>query len=154
MAFNDMEQDLEFILPIISGKVSTAINRIISRNLRMEGLDITPEQWTVLAFLWNEDGVTQQKLCDATYKDKSSMTRLIDNLTKLDLVYRQGSVKDRRLNYIYLTSKGLSIKEKATEAIRDTMNTALFGIDENKAENIRQFMKLIFNNIKDSLEEK
>ena len=149
-----MEQDLEFILPIISGKVSTAINRIISRNFRMEGLEITPEQWSVLAFLWKEDGVSQQKLCDATYKDKSSMTRLLDNLTKLDLVYRQGAAEDRRSNYIYLTHKGRDIKERAAEAIRDTMRTALHGIGENEAEDIRQYMKLIFNNIKNTLEDK
>ena len=100
-----------------------AINRMMYRNLRKEGLDITPEQWTVLAFLWKQDGVTQQTLCNSTFKDKPSMTRLIDNLTKQQLVYRSASITDRRSNYIYLTELGRSIKDKATKAVYTTMET-------------------------------
>lgn len=81
----DLNQDQDLIFPIINGKVSMAINRMMYRNFRKKGLDITPEQWTVLAFLWKEDGVTQQTLCNSTFKDKPSMTRLIDNLTKQNL---------------------------------------------------------------------
>ena len=39
-----------------------------SRNFRQNGVEITPEQWTVLLFLWEKDGVTQQELCNATFK--------------------------------------------------------------------------------------
>ena len=71
--------DIRLIFAILNGKVSAAINRKLSRNFRQNGLEITPEQWTVLIFLWEKDGVTQQELCNATFKDKPSMTRLIDN---------------------------------------------------------------------------
>ena len=45
----NLDQDLDLIFPIINGKVSMAINRMMYRNFKKEGLDITPEQWTVLA---------------------------------------------------------------------------------------------------------
>ena len=67
--------DIRLIFAILNGKVSAAINRKLSRNFRQNGLEITPEQWTVLIFLWEKDGVTQQELCNATFKDKPSMTR-------------------------------------------------------------------------------
>lgn len=146
-----MQQDLEFIFPIISGKVSMAINRMLFRNFKREGLDITPEQWTVLAFLWKEDGVTQQKLCDATYKDKPSMTRLIDNLVKLGLVERHSSSSDRRSNHIYLTQNGRVIEERTNVAVLDAIETALDGIDDVGRERIRTVMKLIFGNIQQAL---
>ena len=146
--------DLSIIFPIINGKVSMAINRMMFRNFKKEGLDITPEQWTVLSFLWKEDGVTQQKLCDATFKDKPSMTRLIDNLVKQDLVLRQTPPNDRRANLIHLTRKGLGIKAKATRAVLETTKLALKGIDDNGLEQVRSILKIVFENIQEALENK
>ena len=150
----NQDQDLGLIFPIINGKVSMAINRMMYRNLRKEGLDITPEQWTVLAFLWNEDGVTQQTLCNSTFKDKPSMTRLIDNLAKQNLVYRNASATDRRSNFIYLTDLGRSIRSKANKAVYGTMDAALAGIDEGGLKQVRSLLAAVFGNIKDALNEK
>ncbi|MFV0536933.1 MAG: MarR family winged helix-turn-helix transcriptional regulator [Dysgonomonas sp.] len=150
----DLNQDQDLIFPIINGKVSMAINRMMYRNFRREGLDITPEQWTVLAFLWKEDGVTQQTLCNSTFKDKPSMTRLIDNLTKQNLVYRNASTRDRRSNYIFLTELGRSIKDKANKAVYETMDAALAGIDEEGLKQVRFLLAAVFGNIQDALSER
>ena len=90
--------DIRLIFAILNGKVSAAINRKLYRNFRQNGLEISPEQWTVLIFLWEKDGVTQQELCNATFKDKPSMTRLIDNMERQHLVVRISDKKDRRTN--------------------------------------------------------
>lgn len=148
----DLNQDLDLIFPIINGKVSMAINRMMYRNFKREGMDITPEQWTVLAFLWKQDGVTQQTLCNSTFKDKPSMTRLIDNLAKQNLVYRNASKEDRRSNYVHLTDLGKAIKEKANKAVYDTMDAALEGIDESGLRQIRALLAAIFGNIREALE--
>ena len=39
-------------------------------------------------FFYGKTGVTQQELCNATFKDKPSMTRLIDNMERQHLVVR------------------------------------------------------------------
>ncbi len=148
----DKVEDLRLIFPIINGKVSMAINRMLYRNFRKRNLQITPEQWTVLAFLWQEDGVTQQMLCNSTFKDKPSMTRLIDNLVKQNLVYRSASKVDRRSNFIHLTELGSSIEEDATEAVRETMDAALEGIDEEGMKRLRNVLALVFGNVSDALE--
>ncbi|EGK02973.1 MULTISPECIES: MarR family winged helix-turn-helix transcriptional regulator [Dysgonomonas] len=148
-----LDGDQDLIFPIINGKVSMAINRMMYRNLRKEGLDITPEQWTVLAFLWREDGVTQQTLCNSTFKDKPSMTRLIDNLAKQNLVYRNASTIDRRSNYIFLTDLGKSIKDKANKAVYQTMDAALAGIDEDGLKQVRFLLAAVFGNIREALED-
>ena len=78
--------DISLIFAILNGKVSAAINRRLIRNFRENGLDITPEQWTVLLFLWEKDGVSQQELCNATYKDKPGMTRLDLAQTNVNII--------------------------------------------------------------------
>jgi len=143
--------DLEYIFPIINGKVSMAINRKMYRNFRKEGLEITPEQWTVLSFLWREDGVSQQALCDATFKDKPSMTRLIDNLAKLGMVERRIAPSDRRSNHVFLTQKGKDIESKANAAVNETMRYAFAGIDEEGLRLVRHLLKIVFNNIQETL---
>ena len=54
--------DIRLIFAILNGKVSAAINRKLYRNFRQNGLEISPEQWTVLIFLW-EKTVLPNKSC-------------------------------------------------------------------------------------------
>ena len=44
--------------------------------------------------------------------DKSTLTRIIENLEKLDLVFRKKNNKDKRSVKIYLTEQGLHQSEK------------------------------------------
>ncbi len=91
----------------ITGKASTAIARRLQKKFNNAGLPITIEQWSVLYHLWKQDGMSQQELCNATFRDKPSITRLVDNLEKLQLVKRVASSEDRRINLICLTKTGL-----------------------------------------------
>ena len=116
--------DIQLIFAILNGKVSAAINRKLSRNFRQNGMEITPEQWTVLLFLWEKDGVTQQELCNATFKDKPSMTRLIDNMERQHLVVRISDKKDRRTNLIHLTKTGKELEEMARFIANKTLKSS------------------------------
>ena len=75
----------------ITGKASTAIARRLQKKFNSAGLNLTIEQWSVLYHLWKQDGISQQELCNATFRDKPSITRLVDNLEKLQLVKRVAS---------------------------------------------------------------
>src|SRR6187200_1841250 len=112
----------------ITGKASTAIARRLQKNFKQNGVEITIEQWSVLYHLWKQDGVNQQDLCDATFRDKPSITRLVDNLEKLKLVNRVASKDDRRINMIYLTPEAQELQEKSMEVANQTLNEALEGV--------------------------
>ena len=68
----------------ITGKASTAIARRLQKKINARGLNLTIEQWSVLYQLWKKEGLSQQELCNATFRDKPSITRLVDNLEKLN----------------------------------------------------------------------
>lgn len=141
--------DIRLIFAILNGKVSAAINRKLSRNFRQNGLEITPEQWTVLIFLWEKDGVTQQELCNATFKDKPSMTRLIDNMERQHLVVRISDKKDRRTNLIHLTRDGKELEERARVIANQTLKEALHGITIEELSVSQEVLRKIFFNTKD-----
>ncbi|MCD8541707.1 MAG: MarR family transcriptional regulator [Bacteroides graminisolvens] len=140
---------INLIFAILNGKVSAAINRKLYRNFRLNGLEMTPEQWTVMIYLWEKDGVTQQELCNATFKDKPSMTRLIDNMERQHLVVRISDKKDRRNNLIHLTKTGKDIEPQARIVVSKTLKEALQGIEVKDLQISQDVLKKIFLNIKD-----
>lgn len=132
----------------ITGKASTAIARRLQKNFKAQGLDITIEQWSVLYHLWKEDGLSQQALCDATFRDKPSITRLVDNLEKLQLVKRVPSKDDRRINLICLTPEAQDLQEKAMDLANQTLNEALAGVTNGQVEIAKEVLQTVYENLK------
>ena len=135
------------IFDILTGKVSSTINRSLLRAFASKGLNISTEQWSVLTALWQKDKVTQQTLCDLTRKDKPSMTRLIDNLEKRKLVVRVSDSSDRRINLIHLTEEGSKIQQKTKEAVQTVVDKALKGINDNALEQSRHLLLQVMKNL-------
>lgn len=135
------------VFSILVGKVSTAINRTFLRAFAIEGIDISTEQWSVLACLWKKDKVTQQTLCSITSKDKPSMTRLIDKLEKRNLVTRVSDHNDRRINLIHLTDAGSALQKKATELVQKIVTKTLKNISDDEMNTARIVLKKIMANL-------
>ena len=132
----------------ITGKASTAIARRMQKNFKQNGVDITIEQWSVLYHLWKEDGLSQQQLCDATFRDKPSITRLVDNLEKLKLVRRVASKDDRRINMIYLTPEAMQLQVQTMELANQTLNEALEGVTNGQIEIAKEVLQTVYENLK------
>jgi DNA-binding MarR family transcriptional regulator len=131
----------------ISGKASTAIARCLQKKFNASGLNITIEQWSVLYHLWKEDGLSQQDLCNATFRDKPSITRLIDNLEKLNLVKRVPDDADRRINKVFLTRSAQKLEEQTMQMAEETLNEALEGVPMEQVELCKQVLQQVYNNL-------
>lgn len=88
------------------------IRQHIQVKIREHGVDITFEMLEVMSFIWKKDGSNQQEIADQTLRDKSSMTYLIDNLVKRNLVKRLEDGTDRRNKLIFLTDEGKALKKQ------------------------------------------
>src|SRR3954463_12491546 len=92
------------------GRAMTEMKNYVRQQIQVKikehQLDITFELLEITAILWRKDGVNQQELADVVVKDKSSMTYLIDNLVKRNLVTRVEDEIDRRNKRICLTAEG------------------------------------------------
>lgn len=132
----------------MTGKASTAIARRLQKNFKQAGIDITVEQWSVLYHLWKADGMNQQDLCNATFRDKPSITRLVDNLEKLSLVKRNASKQDRRMNIIALTEEGRELEEKCMDIANTTLNEALEGVTHGQIEIAKEVLQMVYDNLK------
>ena len=131
----------------ITGKASTAISRRLQKNFREHNFDVTIEQWSILYHLWKQDGLSQQQLCEASFRDKPSMTRLVDNLEKQTLVKRVASSQDRRINLIYLTPDGLKLQDNLMELANKTLNEALEGVSHGQVEIAKEVLQKVHDNL-------
>lgn len=132
----------------ITGKASTAIARRLQKKFNQAGLNLTIEQWSVLYQLWKEDGISQQQLCNATFRDKPSITRLLDNLEKLKLVKRIASKNDRRINMILLTDDAKNLQEQAMELATQTLNEALDSVPADRIDICKEVLQIVYDNLK------
>lgn len=132
----------------ITGKASTAIARRLQKKLNAAGINLTTEQWSVLYHLWKDDGKSQQELCNATFRDKPSITRLVDNLEKLNLVKRVPSENDGRINKITLTKQALKLQEQTMLLAEETLNESLASVPPEKIEICKEVLQVVYDNLK------
>ncbi|SEG25479.1 MarR family winged helix-turn-helix transcriptional regulator [Sphingobacterium lactis] len=100
----------QLISNIISLRVG--IKQFYFQRVKELDLDLTYEMVQVLAVLWREGELNQQDIADAVQKSKASITPLIDNLCKRELVERIPDPNDRRNNKITVTAKGFAYQAK------------------------------------------
>jgi len=131
----------------IAGVASTAIARRLQKKFNAEGLNLTIEQWSILYHLWKEDGMSQQELCNATFRDKPSITRLVDNLEKLKLVKRVPAETDRRINKIFLTKEAQKLQEQTMQLANETLNEALNGVPPEHVELSKEVLQKVYDNL-------
>jgi DNA-binding MarR family transcriptional regulator len=132
----------------ITGKASTAIARRLQKKFNSAGLNLTIEQWSVLYHLWKQDGISQQELCNATFRDKPSITRLVDNLERLQLVKRVAADSDRRINLIFLTKQAQKLQEDRMALAEETLNEALEMVPADKIEVCKEVLQVVYDNLK------
>ena len=93
------------------------LNKALGYQLRQlfesRNLDLTMDQWMILTALSTQKGVNQMQVGDSCFRDKASITRLLDMLEAKQWVYRQTDTRDRRTKLVYLTPEGAEVREQA-----------------------------------------
>ena len=85
---------------------------VLYRFFHQHGYQITPQQWSVLHSLWEEEGLCPSELSAKTGRDRHNITRILNLLEKNGLIHRQVSPEDKRRSNIFLTSEGKTLKDK------------------------------------------
>lgn len=110
--------------------------------------NVTHEQWPLLKWLWVKDGISQKELSETSFKDQSTITRILDKLERRGLIRRQADSTDRRVSLIYLTTEGLKIRDSLTLLAQQALEQALQGLSEQE----KVQLKNLLNRINDNLE--
>jgi DNA-binding MarR family transcriptional regulator len=79
----------------------------------LQPLDLTYLQYVVMLVLWESDGLNVKEIGKKLYLDSGTLTPLLKRLEQKQLVERKRRREDERVVDIYLTKKGLTLRDKA-----------------------------------------
>ncbi|MCA1055462.1 MarR family transcriptional regulator [Rossellomorea aquimaris] len=120
---------------------NTVKNIIRFLSINLKGFDITPEQWTVLKRLSENDGINQKELAVKSEKDQPTVTRILDILERKELISKQKNAEDRRSFLLFITEKGTALKEELSPFIEEIWeNRILSGISEEELDTYRHVL--------------
>jgi DNA-binding MarR family transcriptional regulator len=131
------------------GRTTRAMSRMLQNIITSAGYDITIEQWVIIVNLNRKNGQFQQQLADNTYKNKTSVTRMISALQKNGLVERIPDPKDLRQKRIFLTQKGGQLYKKLRPLAIKVQEMATLGIEPEEMEYCKNILLKIYSNIED-----
>lgn len=77
---------------------------------KFDNYELTPQQFGLLRFLWEEDGITQVELSTRSQIDRTTIGGLIDRLELSGLLKRLPHPEDRRAYRISLTAAGRNLE--------------------------------------------
>jgi DNA-binding MarR family transcriptional regulator len=91
-------------LPLLLRRAWYGLNQAFRR--RIAHLEITPDQFTVMRTLLENDGITQRELTHLMSSDPNTVASLLERMEQAGLVGRQTHEKDRRANSLRLLASG------------------------------------------------
>jgi DNA-binding MarR family transcriptional regulator len=143
----DIPDTIQSNIGYLTGLVTNTIANVINTSFRQAGLDVTIEQFSILAVLFYKEGVNQQEIAALLSRDKTTIARVIGNMFKKSLLVKVPDNTDRRNNRIYLTQKGKDIQDVAVEIAGKIYMRSLENIPEEQLEIALNVLDRIVKNI-------
>src|SRR6266513_4933918 len=107
------------------------VSRRISVALQAEGMSL--EQWRVLSLLSDGAGHTMSDIARDVMLPAASLTRVIDRLVEVNLVYRRGDLGDRRRVLVFVSPRGRSLHRKLAGTVDREEAALMAGIRDDDA---------------------
>jgi len=139
--------ELKYSISCVLNQSGRLLSNKLNKTFSSVGHKITREQWITLSILKNEKGITQQELADKGFKNKASITSIIDHMEAGNLVVRASDKSDRRIKRIYLTKDGEQLCQSLTQSAFDVIDEALKDIKEEDLEKSMHILNQIINNL-------
>ncbi|TGL87385.1 MarR family transcriptional regulator [Leptospira congkakensis] len=131
-------------------RVSLLFRRELIRCLREYHL--SPEQWQVLAMLWQKEALSQKQIIELTLQDAPSASKMIGRMELAGLIQVEVSKLDKRATVIRLSAKGLSLEKILPKKILSHFEPILSSIPEKDRKRflilLKQFRRIFGDDIK------
>lgn len=128
------------------GKTVKLVDYHMHEAFSVAKLDLTKEQMVVLKKLHIKDGLNQNELAFLTYRDKSSLARLLSKMESKNYITRKQSNEDRRSNEVFLTDAGRDVYIKTRPVIKNLIDNMEHGITEEEKQQIIHILKKVQSN--------
>jgi DNA-binding MarR family transcriptional regulator len=137
---------LEDVLYYLIEKTNKVIRRYSQVRFTEAGIEVTVDQWLVLKKISDSERITQIELANAIFKDRASITRILDLLLEKRLV-RKEEGSDRRAYELTLTANGQKFMEQAMVIVKNVRKKGMEMMSEKEQEQLRISLQKIINSL-------
>lgn len=111
--------------------------------LKEMGFDITVDQWLVLKVLKDFPDSTQNEIAEKVFKDKASVTRIMDLLVRDGFLERDFHESNRRRFKLTITPKGLHLLKAIVPTVKKNRKQALKDLSEKEIHTAEKVLRKI-----------
>ena len=109
----------------------------------IDNFELTPPQFCLLSFLWQQDGMTQTELSEKGQIDRTTTGGLVDRLVKNGLVERKPHPQDRRAYKIQLTPQGRELEEPLTQCAWRALSKITSGLQPAEVVELKRILEIM-----------
>lgn len=122
------------------------LNMLATRYKKMK-LDITPNQSKILMFIHEKQEVTSNEIGKYIHVNKSSLSKVLNNLEKNNYIIRIEDKKDTRKKIVKLTDKSNKIIEILEKDAEEVSRLLMIGIKKEEYETFKKVLDKVEMNI-------
>jgi MarR family transcriptional regulator for hemolysin len=120
--------------------------QFFQNQLKINGFDITLDQWLTLHTVAEYPDISQNDIAEKVFKDKASVTRIIELLVQNGFLTRAIHPSNRRMFQLTITKKGLTTLDQLTDLVQGFRQTALAGLTPEMLVTTQAVLKTISDN--------
>lgn len=132
-------------VPYLLNRVGSRLAEAFSKVLRDNG--ITLHMWRALVTIHHEDGIRAGELAAATSLERSTVSRVLGALVKMDLVRREHETEDARAVTVHLTPSGRELVQRLIPHALHYEKLALAGFSEDEIVQLKHLLRRLFDNL-------
>lgn len=114
-------------------------------------LKITPEQFTVLAVLYENDGIYQRQLSAMTLKDRPNISRIVTILENMGYITKVQESNGRKVLKLSVTEAGRKIYEDTLPVILSIWAATAEGISDQELDSFNRVQAKLRKNLLDKV---
>jgi MarR family transcriptional regulator, organic hydroperoxide resistance regulator len=137
--------DLQNFLPYLMNRAGLRIGAMFSQDI--EHLGVTLPMWRVMLELWNQGDHRLGELAKRTSIDLSTLSRLLVNMQKKNLIVRRRSGLDGRALSLTLTPRGLALAERIAPRAVHFEDVAIAGLSQRDITKLKGLLKKVHDNL-------
>ncbi|MYM64616.1 MarR family winged helix-turn-helix transcriptional regulator [Pseudomaricurvus sp. HS19] len=133
--------------PTLVANIHRFFSATLFRNLRADGISLTPSQWRVIAHLNHGNGPTQSELAERLLMEKAPLGTLLDKLEQNGLVERRADERDRRVRRVYMTPAAAPLLPIIEQQALQLRQQCVDGLTPGEVETLTNLLDRVQNNL-------
>lgn len=138
-----MELTYQFLLRSLAHQMKNYADR------RLDDFGITQEQSHTLGYIYRhqEKGISQKDIMKTFDRKGSTVSSIIKNLEKRDLVYRKVNPEDTRSKILKLTDEGITLVESFSKVFDEIEERMILNFAEEDKIKLKEYLEQMMKNL-------